>query len=326
MNCSREKALVTGGSGFIGRYFIKKLIRSDLILDISVGQRSVSVADIELDSKIDYFYLDLSESIKIEQRFDLVFHIASEKSVQSNMWNVNFEGTRRLLDWAVSHGVKRFVYLSSVGVYGSPKNTAAVKIESDKKPNGIYEESKSRAEDLVIEKCIANNIEYVILQPSNVIGWAFGASYPLLGLMNSVKRNLFTYFGNMRSTLNYVAVEDVALALVASIAPKAANSIFIINSPIFTDQMIEWISQELSVPTPTRRFPQILGVFSAYLADKLNKVTSFSIPFGKERYNEITNTTVYDGLAIQEKINFSYPHGIETSIRGLTRKYINEGI
>jgi nucleoside-diphosphate-sugar epimerase len=326
MNTEFKKILVTGGTGFIGKYFLDQLIASNSKLDVYVGQSSISKINNDSSKNFTSIHLNLFDPIIIKQNFDIIFHIASEKNNTQNMWEVNLDGTRRLLEWAIDHGVKRFVYLSSVGVYGAAKNTGVVSIGTTKLAKGIYEESKSSAEDLVIEKCITNNIEYVILQPSNVVGWAFGKSYPLLGLMRSVKRRLFTYFGNMRSYVNYVTVEDVASALVSSTKPKAQNNIFIINSPVFLDQLIGWISQEMSLPIPTRRLPMILGEFSANLADQLNEIPSISIPFGKERYNEITNTTVYDGLAINEKINFSYTYGIEAGIRRLTRIYITEGL
>ena len=91
-----EHALITGASGFVGSYF-KSLLLSDFPgLFISVGGRSAPIAK-SPSGRIQYVALDLSKSIELHSSPDIVFHIAGEKRDESRMWDVNLEGTRRLV-------------------------------------------------------------------------------------------------------------------------------------------------------------------------------------------------------------------------------------
>jgi nucleoside-diphosphate-sugar epimerase len=276
--------------------------------------------------RIEYIELDLSRVVEIQSFPDIVFHIAGEKRNESTMWDVNLEGTRRLLDWSARQGVKRFVYLSSVGVYGAQKDSGIVTERTSRHPNNTYEASKNAAEDWVREYCQKCGIDYVILQPSNVIGWVDGKAYPLLGMMRMIKRGLFTYFDNGEACFNYVAVEDVAAGLAAAMLPQAENSTFILNSPIQMKLAVDWIADELGVAPPSRKLPASLGYMAGELASALSRLTGKSLPFSRERFNELTNTTRYDGGEITARIGFTYPRGVEGAIRKLVRQYVNEGL
>jgi nucleoside-diphosphate-sugar epimerase len=321
---SYKSALVTGASGFVGRHFLQRVQAEFPDLALYVGGRSAVPSGLSGQAKP--VVLDLSREIGFEGEPEVVFHVAGEKRDEGQMWEVNLEGTRRLLQWSAAHGVKRFVYLSSVGVYGARKNSGVVEAGAPRHPINTYESSKSAAEDLVREKCGEYGMEYVILQPSNVIGWVGGEAYPLLGLMKMIKRGWFTYFGGKDTCFNYVAVEDVASALVAATAPEAANRAFIINSPVSMRHFVGWIAEELGVAAPSRRLPAMVGRVAAFLADGMRGVTGKSIPFGRERFAELTNTTRYDGSPASKVLGKVYPLGIESAVRQLVRRYRREGL
>lgn len=318
-------ALSTGASGFVGSHFLALLISDFPHLAIRVGSRSAQLAN-WTGERIQSVALDLSREVDIEFSPDIVFHIAGEKRDESKMWDVNLEGTRRLVDWSGRQGVKRFVYLSSVGVYGASKDSGVITESTPKRPQNTYEASKNAAEDWVRENCPKYGIEYVILQPSNVIGSTGGKAYPLLGMMRMIKRGLFTYFDEGGACFNYVAVEDVAAGLAAAMLPQADNRTFILNSPIPMKLAVDWIADEIGVVRPSRRLPTALGFIAGEMASTLTGLTGKSLPFSRERFNELTNTTSYDGSAISEATGFVYPLGIESAIRKLVRQYVKEGL
>lgn len=320
-----EHALVTGATGFVGSHFLSLLLSDFPHLAIRVGGRSVQQANWP-NEQIQPVGLDLSREVVVDFLPDIVFHIAGEKRDESRMWDVNLEGTRRLLDWSARQGVKRFVYLSSVGVYGASKDSGVVTESTPKRPQNTYEASKNGAEDWVRENCPKYGIEYVILQPSNVIGLASGKAYPLLGMMKMIEWKLFTYFDEGAACFNYVAVEDVAGGLGAAMSPQAANCTFILNSPVQMRQAVDWIADELGVVRPSRRLPTALGFIAGEMASTLTSLTGKSLPFSRERFNELTNTTRYEGSAIVEAIGFAYPLGIEAAMRKLVRQYVEEGL
>ena len=109
------KALVTGANGFTGSYLTKNLLKRGYSVKALVRKNS------NLNSlnslPVEFFYADLAkDSIEsLMDGIDLVFHIAAAYRVENvprkYFWDVNVEGTRRLLEAAKKAKVKRFVDL-----------------------------------------------------------------------------------------------------------------------------------------------------------------------------------------------------------------------
>ena len=81
---------------------------------------------------------------------------------------INIKATKTLFMAAYRTKIKRFIYLSSY-VYG--QNLNGIISESQKfNPVGIYEESKAEAELMLLDPCLAPDLQRVIVRPSNVYG------------------------------------------------------------------------------------------------------------------------------------------------------------
>jgi UDP-glucose 4-epimerase len=319
-----KRALVTGGSGFIGKYFLLSLKNNLSHLQLFLGRSKSSLSWSITDCSI--IDIDLSLPVTAEIEVDIVFHLAGEKRDEFKMWDINYLGTKKLLEWSVNHGVKKFVYLSSVGVYGAAKNAGIIKEDTRRSPKNIYEKSKNAAEGLVREYCPAHEMKYVIVQPSNVVGINNDGSYPLLGLIRSIKNGYFSFFGKNSYLLNYIAVQDVVDGITASVDQKADDKTFIINNPITLHNAVDIVATELQVPTPKRLIPEFIGYFSGEIASTITSITGKELPFSKERFNELTNKTVFDGNYITQTLGFSYPTGIITSLRRIVRSYKEKGL
>src|SRR5207237_8839894 len=132
---------------------------------------------------------------------------------------------------AAEAGAQRFVLPSSVGVYGAPPHAGLVDERHAHTPQNAYEVSKDAGERAVRERCAALGIACVVLQPSNVVGLVPGRNYSLLGLVRMVARGWFRHVGHGAAWVNYVAVEDVAAALVALARRDAPAGTYIVNTP-----------------------------------------------------------------------------------------------
>lgn len=125
-----KKYLVTGGAGFIGSAISKKLIRLGhevtLVDDLSTGSRD------NVPEEATFMELDLSDSKFVDKlplssgRFDAVCHLAAQSSgPQSRKMphldlQVNAASTLLLSRWCIDNGINRFLYASSMAVYGNP--------------------------------------------------------------------------------------------------------------------------------------------------------------------------------------------------------------
>jgi nucleoside-diphosphate-sugar epimerase len=141
---------------------------------------------------------------------------------------VNVQGTETVLTAAAQHGVKRFVFCSTAGIYG--RNIDGVANEdSPLRPWNDYENSKVAAEKLVRERAPALGIDYVILRPSVVYG---PRDDRLAKLFRSASKGRFPLFGSGKGRRQMVHVTDVADAFLrACERPEAANTDMIIAGP-----------------------------------------------------------------------------------------------
>lgn len=313
---ARRTWLLTGGGGFIGSATTRFIADSFPEVSVVVGGRTGNAGCV----------LDLSAShLVLPSGIDTVLHLAGEKRDEEKMWAINAEGTKKLVHAAAEAGVRRFVYLSSVGVYGAAKNSGVIDETCLHHPSNVYEKSKNQGECFVRELCPSLGLEYVILQPSNVIGYVQGRAYPLLGLMSALKAGRFLYFGKQDVAVNYVHVEDVAAAITSAAMFGVNSTTYIINTPAKLKELIFWISDELRLDKNIRCIPVWIGRFAAGVGSAIEKITGRAMPFNQERFKELTNNTQYDAEAILELMP-KYPFGIETAVRFLVRTYCSEGL
>ncbi|MBP7055370.1 MAG: NAD-dependent epimerase/dehydratase family protein [Candidatus Omnitrophica bacterium] len=119
-------ALVTGGAGFIGSHLSERLLREGwkvyVVDNLSTGFKE------NIPAGAEFVFLDLSKDDFAQSlpriRFDAVFHLAAQSSGEISFddpvydLKTNCLSTLILLDWCVKHGIKRFLYTSSMSIYG----------------------------------------------------------------------------------------------------------------------------------------------------------------------------------------------------------------
>lgn len=306
--------LVAGAGGFIGQAVLQALRAAGVPGVLPAGRQGLAVT------------LDLAAPrLQLPAGIDTVLNLAGEKHVVARMQAINADAAERLADAAARAGARSFVHLSSVGVYGAPPYAGLVTESFPHTPRGPYETSKDDGERRVRQRCAALGLRCVVLQPANVIGKT-GGRRPLLGLVGAVASGRFRYIGAPRGWVNYVAVEDVAAAVVAACQQPGAAGTWIVNTPARLADVVGWIADTLGRPPPTASLPDWLGRLAAQAGAASRVLLRREPPFSPERYLELTNTTRFDAGAAAAGLSWRSPVGIEATIRGLAAAYRSEGL
>jgi len=171
--------LVTGGAGFIGSNIVDALLErgdSVRVLDNFSTGREENVAGFH--DRVELVRGDICERETVDAAVsgaDYVIHQAALASVPRSIADptannqVNVQGTLNLLESAVQHGVKRFVYASSSSVYGDSE--ALPKVETmTPNPKSPYAVAKLAAEYYCGVFSALHNLPTVALRYFNVFG------------------------------------------------------------------------------------------------------------------------------------------------------------
>jgi nucleoside-diphosphate-sugar epimerase len=217
-------ALVTGGAGFLGRRLVRELaseglrVRCFLRESSRVAELRAFVGD-ALWSNVDVIRGDLMNAVDCQRAvegIDVVYHAAAGLTGSTAVMFLNtVVPTRRLIDACVEQSVKRFVLVSSLGVYGA----AALKRNSvldescplDPTPHqrDPYTYSKIVQEQVAWEAHREKDLPLVVIRPGVIYGPGRGALSNRIGLQ--IGGRMFHIGG--RRQLPYVYVDHVATAL-----------------------------------------------------------------------------------------------------------------
>ncbi|MCJ7570767.1 MAG: NAD-dependent epimerase/dehydratase family protein [Candidatus Thermoplasmatota archaeon] len=161
------KVLVTGATGFIGRYLLEDRIKNNYEVRVLTRQTSYKNKD------IDIFLGDITKKETIADAFqgiDLVFHNAAyamDWGDKSEMYKANVEGTLNVANICREKKVLRLIFTSSAGVYGFPNSNAEIDEDYEKKPFNYYHKTKLESE-YVLQKYSDLNVS--IIRPCLVLG------------------------------------------------------------------------------------------------------------------------------------------------------------
>ena len=165
------RVLVTGGAGFLGLHTARGFA------DRGYDLRLLDIAPLDLNeypSGVEYVQGDVRDRKVLERAVegaDAIIHAAAALPLwdPEEIWDVNVNGTRTVLDVALEKGVERVVFISSTAVYGIPDGNRPEREDDPLKGVGPYGESKIAAER-VCEEYRKKDLIVSILRPKTFIG------------------------------------------------------------------------------------------------------------------------------------------------------------
>lgn len=170
------KCFVTGATGHIGNVLVKKLYEQGhevhaLVLKNDDYRIIEPYARIKFGDVTDKALLS-----GIVKGYDLVFHLAGMVEIRigrkKQLYKVNVDGTKNLLDVCSANKIEKFLYVSSVHAIKEMPKGASIKEVEDLNPKfvkGHYAKTKAIATDLVLNYP-DKNLKTVVVYPSGIIG------------------------------------------------------------------------------------------------------------------------------------------------------------
>jgi dihydroflavonol-4-reductase len=213
-----NKILITGASGFIGSFIVEEALNRGM--EVWAAVRSTSSKRYLQDPRINFIELDFGSEERLKEQldghdFDYIVHAAGVTKClnKADFHRVNTEGTRHLVEALLALGmpIKRFVYLSSLSVFGAiheHQPYADITEHDVPRPNTAYGKSKLEAERYL--DSIGNEFPYIILRPTGVYG-PRETDYFLMA--KSIKQHMDFAVGFRRQDITFVYVLDVVQAV-----------------------------------------------------------------------------------------------------------------
>lgn len=292
--------LLTGATGFIGSRL--KTVLKDNCRSVLRGARVNSVNE--------YFIESLNGETDwggAFQKISCVVHLAalahSPKSSPEQFIETNVKGTLRFASEAAKSGVKRFVFLSSIGVNGV-SNSRPFKHSDEANPTEHYAISKYEAEIGLKKIAEETGMEVVIIRPPLVYGKNAPGNFGTL--LKVAEKNLPLPLGAINNQRSFVYVDNLIDLIITCIEyPDAANQTFLVSD----DENISTSNLLKKLTLAAGKKPWLLPIpvsFLKFLAAMVGK---------KEAVERFSSSLTVDIEHTKKTLNWKPPITLDEGIR-----------
>ncbi len=249
------KILITGASGFIGSFVVEEALRRGF--ETWAGVRRTSSRRYLQDERIHFIDLDFSSESALADAlrghdFDYIVHAAGVTKClhRDDFMKVNYEGTKNLVNAILKlrMPIKRFVYMSSLSVYGAIKEKQPyqeIEEHDTPRPNTAYGKSKLMAERFL--DSIGNDFNYIVLRPTGVYG---PREKDYFVMAKSIRDHVDFAVGYRRQDITFIYVEDLVQAVFLALDHgMSGRKYFLSDGDVYQSSTFsDYIHDELGKP------------------------------------------------------------------------------
>ena len=276
---STGTSLVTGAAGFIGSHVV------DFLLEL--GHEVVALDDLSggfrenVNPSATFVEGSVADASLVDQLFsarrvDYVYHLAAYAAeglshfIRNYNYTINLLGSINLINNAVRHHCRCFVFTSSIAVYGHGQTPMHEAMKPE--PEDPYGISKYAVElDLAAARRLFG-LDYIIFRPHNVYGERQNIGDPyrnVIGIfMNQILQGLpCPIFGDGTQTRAFTHIADVAPVIAQSVGhPAAYNQIFNVgaDTPYSVNELAREVQAAMGRDTGTVHLPARNEVVEAF--------------------------------------------------------------
>lgn len=264
------RILVTGGCGFIGSNFIRYVLehyKQASISNVDILTYAGNPANLDgvveqYGDRYEFFKADIAnadqmDALMREHLFYAVVNFAAESHVDrsindpQNFIHTNVVGTSILLNSARTHGVQRFVQVSTDEVYGSLGETGRFTEQSPLEPSSPYSASKAGADLLALACHTTFGQDVVVTRCSNNYGpYQFPEKLIPLMIVKATRDEPLPVYGDGRNVRDWIHVEDHCAGVVTALFEGKGGAVYNFggNSEMVNIEVVKLILDKLGKP------------------------------------------------------------------------------
>ncbi len=318
------KILIVGNTGFIGGFLTQRLIDNShqvIGLDVKLPKSGENSYQFMQGS-----VLNTADIMKAASGADAIISLAAKHHdfgvSQDDFFRVNVQGTKNILDCASRLGIKKFIFYSTVAVYGNHK--AYTTEETKPEPISDYGKSKLVAEEEV-QKWVAKDTSrrVVIIRPTVVFGPNNYAN--MYNLINSIYKKRFIFVGkgdNIKSVAYVENLVDATIYLLERLKPGVDIYNYSDYPQMSISETVKTITKFLPCNMPKLRLPLKPVLITASMFDWAGKLTGYNFPITANRIKKFNTATHHKADKIRI-LGFQQRVGLIEGFRRMIKWYLN---
>lgn len=315
------KVLVTGATGFVGKKLCEEMFSagmevlgtvrsSEQIAKLPTGVKPVLIRSINSETD----WTGILENVDVVIHLAARVHIKKETAIDplSEFRKINTEGTIRLASAAASAGVKRFVFMSTIGVNGKSSGLKAYTEEDTPAPHNMYSISKREAEVKLAE--IASQSEMVVVSLRSPLLYGQGDPGNFYTLLKAVSMGIPLPVASIENRKSFLYVGNLVSALMTCAVHPSASGIYLVSDgeDISTAKLIAQIASEFKRPSRLFSFPLFLTRTAAKCIGKLSSI------------DQLVSTLIVDNSKIRRELNWQPPYTMKEALKETVAWFIHK--
>jgi nucleoside-diphosphate-sugar epimerase len=316
----KKTIIVTGASGFIGKFLIKELIKNKNNFVVGVYYKSnYHKLKKEFRDKVKWLKVNLVKDNlnKILPNADVVYHLSGYYPVSSSaheadtLKKINLLATKRLAATCKYLNIKQFIFISSIAACEASKDL--IINEDNGYPITIYGRIKKKAETELFN-ISKGHYNLTVLRPTSIFGENHkGTIYQIAKI---IKKRMFVKFGRNTCYVNFYYVKDFVDLLVKIKLKKIFfNQIFIVaDKPLKLETLVYVIQKTLKLKKKLNYFPLFTGYVVAFFFELISLFNKKYLLFSTKKLNKLNNKVIYSNKKISKLTTFKYRHGVIAGI------------
>ncbi|MEM1024337.1 MAG: NAD-dependent epimerase/dehydratase family protein [Myxococcota bacterium] len=277
-----EVALITGASGFIGRWVRDALLERGW--DVVALRRPASPpASVGRSAEVDYARTDTVRAVIADEKPSIIVHVAgATKGVtRDDFSRANVVPTQALVDGVkgAEAPLSRFVLVSSLVSHGPSRPDRPHRDGDPAQPIEFYGETKLEAERVVEN----SGLPYVTLRPGGVYG---PGDVDYFKLFESAAKGMNLYFGNRRRLFSKIYVSDMVEFILKSIdVAQAENQSYFLcdGAPVAWESFQDAIVAQAGRKVRELDLPEFLTKLAAFGGETMTAFDGKPRLFNKQK-------------------------------------------